>query len=139
MLRILARAAVWIALAAAACEDDHFSVSGTVRNEFAQPLEGIEVALEWPEISSAEHVLVTRGDGTYSYSWEDVYLYGSVLARVRITPRAAGWTFTPTHRELQVEGEVTGLDFTGTAAPPMREWLLILTWDESGNARGTSR
>ncbi len=139
MPRIFASAAVWIALAAAACEDDRFSISGTVRNEMAEPLEGIEVALEWPEISSAEHVLTTRADGTYSYSWEDVYLYGSVLARVRITPRAAGWTFTPAQRELQVDGEVTGLDFTGTAVSPLREWILILTWDEATDAPGTTR
>lgn len=122
-------AALWLVLAAAACDDDHFSISGTVHNEFAEPLEGVEVLVEWPEISSAQRVLVTRADGTYSYSWEDAPMYGAVLARVRITPQASGWVFTPTQRELQVDGEVRGLDFTGAPAPVGPQWLLVVTWD----------
>lgn len=123
-------AAMWLVLAAAACDDDHFAISGTVHNEFAEPLEGIEVIVEWPEVSSAQHVLMTRADGTYSYSWEDAPMYGAVLARVRITPQASGWTFTPTQRELEVEGTVTGLDFTGTPIPVEEHWILILSWRE---------
>lgn len=128
MPRTCARAALCFALAAAACDDDRFSISGTVHNEFSEPLAGIEVTVEWPELSSAQHVLVTRADGTYSHSWEDAYRYGSVLARVRITPRASGWVFTPAQRELQVDGEVTGLDFTGAATAVGPQWLWVVTW-----------
>lgn len=135
MPRPCTAAALWLALAATACDDEHFSISGTVHNEFNEPLAGIEVAVAWPEVSSAQHVLLTREDGTYSYAWEDAPMYGSVLARVRITPRANGWEFTPVQRELQVDGEVTGLDFTGVPVATRQGWLLLLTWDERQVAR----
>ncbi|MEY4672241.1 MAG: hypothetical protein RL148_25 [Planctomycetota bacterium] len=122
-----------LACAAAACDDsNHWSVSGTVYNQFSEPMAGVEVVLQWPEISLAELPLTTDGEGRYSYSWEQAEPYGSsVLARVRITPRASGWAFDPAHRELEVEDKATGLDFVGTLAEQER-WLFLvleLTWE----------
>jgi len=81
------------------------AVSGTITRNGNKGLGGVTVSLV-NQTTGATTTATTGGSGTFSVSV-------ATGANYVVTPSANRYTFTPTSREIPVNGPVSGVNFTG--------------------------
>ena len=84
------------------------TIGGYVTREDGSPVQGVEIAILWPDLKSDPLKLVTDEEGWYSYEYSEIFEED----RVTITPSYTGYIFSPAMYDLKsVKRDNLGLDF----------------------------
>jgi len=119
-----------LSCAAVACGPlgDDYRVGGHVRLGDGRPLEGVEVAVTWPQYPPGNKALTTDEEGWYSWKWYAGGIYGTTLDRVVVTPEDPAYTFEPEFYDLKLGGNRLDLDFTATPRGGGRGAGMLWLW-----------